>query len=87
MDKKIKPLRLEINDQKYLYEIIRQHPEIKSGRKNYHNHYIRVLKNILLTYFFEEKIDDSEKIFLNKLNFNYNKTYIKINLDKKNKLL
>ena len=87
MDKKIKPLRLEINDQKYLYEIIRQHPEIKSGRKNYHKHYIRVLKNILLTYFFEEKIDDSEKIFLNKLNFNYNKTYIKINLDKKNKLL
>ena len=87
MDKKINPLRLEINDQKYLYEIIREHPKIKSGRKNYHNHYIRVLKNILLTNFFEEKIDDPEIIFLNKFNFNYNKTSIKINLDKKNKLL
>ena len=87
MDKKIKLLRLEINDQKYLYEIIREHPKIKSGRKNYHNHYIRVLKNILLTNFFEKNIEDIEKVFLNKFNFHYNKTSNKIILNKKNKYL
>ena len=83
MDKKIKTLRIAINDQKYLYEIIREYPKIKSGRKNYYDHYIRVLKNILLTNFFEKNIDDSEKIFLNKFNFNYNKSSVKIHLDKK----
>ena len=85
MNKKIKPIRIEINDQKYLYKIIEEYPKIKSGRKNYHDHYIRVLKNILLTNFFEKNIDDTKKIFLNKLNFKYNKTSIKIDLDKKNK--
>ena len=85
MNKKIKPIRIEINDQKYLYKIIEEYPKIKSGRKNYHDHYIRVLKNILLTDFFEKNIDDTKKIFLNKLNFKYNKTSIKIDLDKKNK--
>ena len=87
MNKKIKPIRIEINDQKYLYKIIEEYPKIKSGRKNYHDHYIRVLKNILLTDFFEKNIDDTEKIFLEKFNINYNKKSIKINLVKKNKHL
>ena len=79
MNKKIKPIRIEINDQKYLYKIIEEYPKIKSGRKNYRDHYIRVLKNILLTNFFEKNIDDTEKIFLEKFNINYNKKSIKIN--------
>ena len=82
MDNKIKPLKIAINNQKYLYEIIRKYPNIKSGRKNYYDHYIRVLKNILLTNFIENNIDDTEKIFLNKFYFNYSKTFIKINLKK-----
>ncbi len=36
-------------DQKYLYEIIRCHPNIRSGRKNYSTHYKRILKNIFLS--------------------------------------
>ena len=84
MNKKIKPLKIEINNQKYLNKIIKEYPKIKSGRKNYYNHYIRVLKNILLTNFFEKNIDDAEKIFLNKFNFSYNKNFLEINLDRKN---
>ena len=84
MNKKIKPLKIEINNQKYLHKIIREYPKIKSRRKNYYDHYIRVLKNILLTNFFEKNIDDPEKIFLNKLSFSYNKKFLKINLDRKN---
>ena len=83
MNKKIKPIEIAINDQKYLYKIIKEYPKIKSGRKNYYDHYIRVLKNILLTSFFEKNIDNAEKIFLEKFNINYNKTSIKINLGKK----
>ena len=36
-------------DQKYLYDILRHHPNIGSGRKNYSAHYKRILKNILLS--------------------------------------
>ena len=36
-------------DQKYLYDILRYHPNIGSGRKNYSVHYKRILKNILLS--------------------------------------
>ena len=36
-------------DQNYLYEIIKCHPNINSGRKNYSAHYKRILKNILLS--------------------------------------
>ena len=38
MNKKIKPLKIEINNQKYLHKIIKEYPKIKSGRKNYYNH-------------------------------------------------
>ena len=84
MNKKIKPLKIQINNQKYLHKIITEYPKIKSGRKNYYDHYIRVLKNILLTNFFEKNIDDAEKIFLIKCNFSNNKNFLKINLDRKN---
>ena len=84
MNKKIKPLKITINNQKYLFEIIKKYPKIKSGRKNYHHYYIRILKNILLTTYFNTNIKDIKKIFLNKLSFGYNKTSVKINLSKKN---
>ena len=36
-------------DQKYLYDILKYHPNISSGRKNYSTHYKRILKNIFLS--------------------------------------
>ena len=87
MNKNIKSLKIKINNQIYLNKIIEAYPQIKSGRKNYYDHYIRVLKNILLTNFFEKNIEDTEKVFLNKFNFNYSKTYLKINSDIKSKYL
>ena len=36
-------------DQKYLHDILRYCPNIRSGRKNYSAHHKRVLKNILLS--------------------------------------
>ena len=43
-------------DQKYLYDIIRHHPNIKSGRKNYSSHYKRILKNIFLSKIYAKKL-------------------------------
>ena len=42
-------------DQKYLYDILRYHPNIGSGRKNYSAHYKRILKNILLSKIYAKK--------------------------------
>ena len=36
-------------NQKYLQKIIKDNPQICSGRKNYDKFYNRILKNILLT--------------------------------------
>ena len=49
MNKKIKPIEIAINDQKYLYKIIEEYPKIKSGRKNYYDHYFNV-SNIFFRY-------------------------------------
>ena len=82
--KKNKLLKIKINNQEYLDKIIEEHPKIKSGRKNYYDHYIRVLKNILLTKFFVENQNNANVMFYNKFNFLINKKLIKINLDNKN---
>ena len=50
-------------DQKYLYDIKKNYPNINSGRKNYSTHYKRILKNIFLS-----KIYIKNKT-LNKKNF------------------
>ena len=42
-------INIEKIDQQYLYDVIRFHPNISSGRKNYFTQYKRVLKNILLS--------------------------------------
>ena len=36
-------------NQKYLYDIIRCYPDIRSGRKKYSFYYKRILKNIFLS--------------------------------------
>ena len=77
----MKSLKIKINNQNYIYEIINNYPKIKSGRKNYYDHYIRILKNILLTKFFTSNINETNEMFFNKFNYKINKTLIKINLD------
>ena len=52
-------------DQKYLYDILRYHPNIGSGRKNYSAHYKRILKNIFLSKIYaKNKILSNKKLFL-----------------------
>ena len=42
-------LKIQINDQNYIKMILKKNPNISSGRKKYSEHYIRILKNILIT--------------------------------------
>ena len=51
-------------DQKYLYDVIRYHPHIGSGRKNYSSHYKRILKNILLSKIYAKKQNSKQKKYL-----------------------
>jgi len=46
---KKKYLKIKKINQKYLYDIIKNYPNISSGRKNYLSHYKRIVKNIYLT--------------------------------------
>ena len=48
-------------DQKYLYDILRYHPNISSGRKNYSTHYKRILKNIFLSKIYAKNITLNKK--------------------------
>ena len=82
--KKNKLLKIKINKQEYLDKIIHAHPNIKSGRKNYHAQYIRILKNVLLTKFFIENKNNINAMFDNKFNFYINKKIIRINVDNRN---
>ena len=55
-------------DQKYLYDILRYHPNIGSGRKNYSAHYKRILKNIFLSKIYaKNKTLDSKNLYRLKL--------------------
>ena len=55
-------------DQKYLYDILRYHPNIGSGRKNYSAHHKRVLKNILLSKIYaEDKALNKKNLYRPKL--------------------
>ena len=56
------------NDQKYLYNILRYYPKIRSGRKNYSTHYKRILKNIFLSKIYaKNKTLDNKNIYRLKL--------------------
>ena len=63
-------INIEKIDQQYLYDVIRLHPNINSGRKNYSTQYKRVLKNILLS-----KIYTKNKTLENKKHCMLNLTY------------
>ena len=62
------------NNQKYIKNLLKKYPNIGSGRKKYSDHYIRTLKNLLLTKAFnlfqkEENISNyfnHRFIFINK---------------------
>ena len=54
-------------DQKYLYDILKYHPNISSGRKNYSAHYKRIIKNIFLS-----KIYAENKALNNKISIDLN---------------
>ena len=41
------------NNQKYIENLLKKYPQIGSGRKKYSEHYIRTLKNLLLTKAFD----------------------------------
>ena len=48
-------------DQKYLYDILKYHPNINSGRKKYSAHYKRILKNIFLSKIYAKNITLNKK--------------------------
>ena len=76
-----KNLKLKIDEMKYLKEIIKNYPGINSGRKNYYEQQLRVLKNILLAQAYEKKFKKNEAIFSNNLIFNKSAKFIKIQLE------
>ena len=76
-----KYLKLKINKIKYVKEIIKNYPGINSGRKNYYDQQLRVLKNILLAQAYEKQFKKKEGMFSNNLIFNKNAKFIKIQLD------
>ena len=74
----MKYIKLNLENQKYINEIILKNSKILSGRKNYKSQYERVLKNILLAKKF--KIYSNKKIssFFKKTKFKIGKKYIKL---------
>jgi len=50
-------------DQNYLIKLISKNKKISSGRKNYKNHYKRVLKNVLLSKLSSKKIIPFKRMF------------------------
>ena len=54
-------------DQKYLSDILKSYPNIRSGRKNYSAHYKRILKNILLSKIYTKKKSKQKNIYELKL--------------------
>ena len=55
-------------DQKYLYDILKYHPNIGSGRKNYSAQYNRILKNIFLSNIYaKNKTLDNKNLYRLKL--------------------
>ncbi|PPR48020.1 MAG: hypothetical protein CFH19_00109 [Alphaproteobacteria bacterium MarineAlpha5_Bin9] len=57
-------IKIKKNDQRYLNDLFKKFPEIKSGRKNYSKHYKRILKNILLARAYNKL--PKEKFFFSK---------------------
>ena len=73
----MKKFKIQINNQDYIKMILKKNPIISSGRKKYNEHYIRILKNILITkkYSFILKKNLIDEIFRKK-KFVKNKNYL-----------
>ena len=70
-----KQIKIKIHEQNYLNLLIKNYPNLKSGRKNYKEQYKRVLKNLLLTKMYNrEKIN--QNIFSNKCFFYTKDSYL-----------
>ena len=61
-------------DQNYLKNLLLLNEKISSGRKNYDNHYNRILKNVLLSKLFSNEIMP----FKNNFKIIINKSYVAI---------
>ena len=53
---KFKKITIKKINQNYLINLITKNNKISSGRKNYKQHYERILKNVLLSKLFAKKI-------------------------------
>ena len=81
MKKKLKNIRIKINHQSYIQDIIKKYPSINSGRKNYYKHNIRILKNILLSQVYNRTIKNKEIEYIRNFSFHKNSKFLKIELD------
>ncbi len=68
--------KIEITNQYYLKDLLKKYPSLKSGRKNYNNYYIRVLKNILMIKFFHLNKNHKKDIILDKFKFYRKKNFL-----------
>ena len=73
----MKTLKLHITTNNYIDKLIKNYPNLSSGRKNYSEFEKRILKNILLTKLMIRKknLDDFSKI---KVSFIFTKKIAKI---------
>ena len=79
---KKKPISINQINQNYFDKILNDYPKIKSGRKNYKKQYIRILKNILITKFYIERIKNKKNILVKKFFFKKNKNHLKLIIKK-----
>ena len=74
----MKYIKLNLENQKYIKEIILKNSNILSGRKNYKSQYERVLKNILLTKKFKVIYNKNISNFFEPTKFKIGKKNIKL---------
>ncbi len=68
--------KIHITNQHYFKDLLKKYPSLKSGRKNYNNYYLRVLKNILILKFFKLNKNSKKDIMLNKFKFYRKKNFL-----------
>ena len=75
------------NNQKYIENLLKKYPQISSGRKKYSKHYIRTLKNLLLTKAFDllQKDENISNYFNHRFVFSNKKKFITLKIINSNK--
>ena len=72
-------LKIKKNIQKYFKRILELYPHISGGRKNYTQHYSRIVKNLLLSKYFKMHFKEkTNKYLLTKLYFKDKKNSMSI---------